>query len=90
MLPRSPTPLYMDNHAAIEVSEQKFPKMRRYIDLRHHYLGDHIEHVNMPLHHVPSALMLADPFTRPLKPDPSIVLSVSQTSPRRPARQILH
>ena len=80
----------MENQAAIQVAKQTGPtKKRKYIDLRRHYLHHHIKHGNIILHHVPSGQMLADPFTRPLKP-PFRRIVGGLNIPQYPVRHSLH
>ena len=63
----TPTPLFMDNQAAIAVAQNTAAtKKRTYIDLRQHYLREHIRLGHIQLHHVPFNRMLADIFTKPL------------------------
>ena len=67
-LPNTPTLLFMDNQAAISIANNTAPtNKRKFIDLRHHYLREHIQKGNITLQHVPSNKMLADILTKPLK-----------------------
>lgn len=63
----SPTPLFIDNRAAILVANNTTPtKRRKFIDIRHHHLHGHIERGLIQPQHVPTQDNLADGFTKPL------------------------
>lgn len=66
LLPRSPTRLLVDNKGAIAIATNTArTKKRKFIDLRHHYLREHINLGNIIVAHVPSS-QIADILTKPL------------------------
>ena len=66
--PETATPLKVDNNATILVANQIAPtKHRKYIDLRFHFLEDLVKSNRVAVQHTPSANMLADILTKPLK-----------------------
>ena len=65
--PQQPTALHIDNQATIRVALKSVPtKRRKLIDIRHHYLHDHIAKKIITLHHIPSSANPSDLFTKPL------------------------
>ena len=66
LLPPAPTPLYVDNQAAIAIAKNTAPtRKRKFIELRHHFLRAHIRRGSIKIMHVPSRDMLADLLTKP-------------------------
>ena len=71
MLSQHPTSFFMDNQSAILVARNTGPtKRRKFIDIRHNFLSHHARNGNIVLKHFPSADMLADIFTKPLRSEP--------------------
>ena len=60
-----PTPVMIDNQAAISVAKNTAPtKRRKFIDIKHHHIQDHIKKGNITVHHIPTAENIADLFTK--------------------------
>ena len=67
LLPNTPTPVFVDNKAAIAVAKNvAATRKRKFIDLRHHFLREHIKNATITVKHVPSKIMLADLLTKPM------------------------
>ena len=65
--PKTPTPFYIDNEAAIKIATNQAPtRKRKFIHLRYHYLRDRVQTKNIAIKHIDSANMIADIFTKPL------------------------
>lgn len=61
------TTIYVDNTAAIAMARSTDGTSRaKHIDLRYHFIRDHIEHGAISIKHVRSADQLADYMTKPL------------------------
>ena len=64
-----PTPLLVDNNATILVAQNSAPtKRRKFIDIRHHLIRNHIQRGPVKIQHIPSEDNIADYFTKPLGP----------------------
>ena len=64
-----------DNTSAINVSKNPVHHSRtKHIDVRHHYLRDHVDKGNIKLTHVRTKVQIADIFTKPLERIPFINL----------------
>lgn len=64
---RGPTPVRIDNKAAIQVAQKTAgTKKRKFIQLRKHWLRELLGRKEITLNHVPSADQLADMLTKPL------------------------
>lgn len=60
-------PILCDNTSAISVANNPFMhSMKKHIDIRYHFIRDHISKVNIELHFIPTKQQLADIFTKPL------------------------
>ncbi|GKD30332.1 hypothetical protein Tco_1241110 [Tanacetum coccineum] len=60
-------PIFCDNTSAIAISNNPVLHSRtKHIDIRYHFIKDHILKGDIELHFVPTDLQLADIFTKPL------------------------
>ena len=60
-------PLFCDNTSAINIAKNPVQHSRtKHIDIRFHFLRDHVEKGDIVLHFVESDHQLADIFTKPL------------------------
>ncbi|GKA12235.1 hypothetical protein Tco_0691781 [Tanacetum coccineum] len=60
-------PIFFDNTSAIAISNNPVLHSRtKHIDIRYHFIKDHILKGDIELHFVPTNLQLADIFTKPL------------------------
>ena len=60
-------PLLCDNESAINISENPKDHTRtKHIDIRYHFLRDHVEKGDIDIAHVGTDKQLADIFTKPL------------------------
>ncbi|GKC42883.1 hypothetical protein Tco_1060605 [Tanacetum coccineum] len=60
-------PIFYDNTSAIAISNNPVLHSKtKHIDIRYHFIKDHILKVDIELHFVPTALQLADIFIKPL------------------------
>lgn len=60
-------PLYCDNTSAICIAKNPVQHSRtKHIDIRYHFLRDHVEKRNVVLHFIDTERQLADIFTKPL------------------------
>ena len=63
-------PILCDNTSAINISRNPIQHSRtKHIDIRHHFLRDHVEKSNLCLEFVRTDDQLADLFTKPLLRD---------------------
>jgi hypothetical protein len=63
----SKTPIFCDNTSAIAISNNPVMHSKtKHIDLRYHFIRDHIMKNNIELHFIPTDKQLADIFTKPL------------------------
>ncbi|KAJ0392370.1 hypothetical protein P43SY_003580 [Pythium insidiosum] len=61
----APTSIYMDNKAAISIgTNHGYTARAKHIDLRAHFVRDHVENDNIKLEYVPSAGQVADYLTK--------------------------
>ena len=61
------TPIFCDNTSAILITQNPVMHSRtKHIDVRYHFIRDHIEKGNVELHFIPTENQLADIFTKPL------------------------
>ena len=59
-----------DNTSAINLSKNLIQYSRmKHIDIRHHFIRDHIQNEDIILEFVPTENQLADIFTKPLNVD---------------------
>ena len=59
-------PIYFDSKSAIQINVNPFQHSKtKHIDIRYHFIKDHVEKGNIELHFVQSTLQLADLFTKP-------------------------
>jgi hypothetical protein len=59
-------PIYCDSTSAIQITANPVQHSRtKHIDIRYHFIKDHVEKGNIELHFVESTLQLADLFTKP-------------------------
>jgi hypothetical protein len=69
----TPTIIYVDNQAAIKISENDSSHDRtKHIAIRHYYIRDCIEDGSVKLEWIRSEDQLADILTKPLTPSPFI------------------
>ena len=62
-------PLFCDNTSAINIAKNHVQHSRtKHIDIRYHFLRDHVEKGDIVLHFVESEAQLADILTKPLDP----------------------
>jgi len=60
--------LHEDNQAAITIAKNEVINERsKHIDVRYHFIRDHVEKGNIILNYCPTDLMVADAFTKPLE-----------------------
>ena len=60
-------PLLCDNESAIKLANNPINHSRtKHIDIRHHFLRDHIAKGDIEIHHVSTKKQVADIFTKPL------------------------
>ncbi|KAK1397800.1 hypothetical protein POM88_007663 [Heracleum sosnowskyi] len=60
-------PIYCDNTSAIAISYNPVQHSRtKHIDIRHHFIREHVEQETVKLIYVPTDKQLADIFTKPL------------------------
>ena len=63
-------PLKCDNKSAICLSKNLVLHSRsKHIDVRHHFLRDHVERKNISLEYIPTEEQMADILTKPLEQD---------------------
>ena len=61
------TPIYCDNTSAINLSKNPVHHSRtKHIEVRHHFLRDHVAKNNIKLEFIPTTDQLADILTKPL------------------------
>ncbi|GJX40746.1 hypothetical protein Tco_0255736 [Tanacetum coccineum] len=71
-------PIFYDNTSAIAISNNPVLHSKtKHIDIRYHFIKDHILKVDIELHFVPTALQLADIFIKPLV-EPSFTKLVTE------------
>ncbi|GJW60282.1 hypothetical protein Tco_0109617 [Tanacetum coccineum] len=71
-------PIFYDNTSAIAISNNiVLHSRRKHIDIRYHFIRDHILKGDIELHFVPTELQLADIFTKPLA-EPSFTRLVAE------------
>ncbi|GJV43008.1 hypothetical protein Tco_1427544 [Tanacetum coccineum] len=71
-------PIFYDNTSAISISNNPMLHSRtKHIDIRYHFIRDHILKGDIELHFVPTDLQLADIFTKPLA-EPSFTRLVAE------------
>ncbi|GJU28922.1 ribonuclease H-like domain-containing protein [Tanacetum coccineum] len=71
-------PIFCDNTSAIAISNNPVLHSRtKHIDIRYHFIRDHILKGDIELHFVPTDLQLADNFTKPLT-EPSFTRLVAE------------
>ena len=63
-------PIKCDNTSAICITKNPIQQSRtKHIEIRHHFVCDHVEKGNITLSFIPIENQLADIFTKPLSPD---------------------
>ncbi|GJY47039.1 retrovirus-related pol polyprotein from transposon TNT 1-94 [Tanacetum coccineum] len=71
-------PIFCDNTSSIAISDNPvLHSMTKHIDIRYHFIRDHILKGDIELHFVPTDLQLADIFTKPLA-EPSFTRLVAK------------
>ncbi|GKB31467.1 retrovirus-related pol polyprotein from transposon TNT 1-94 [Tanacetum coccineum] len=71
-------PIFCDNTSAIAISNNPVLHSRtKHIDIRYHFIRDHILKVDIELHYIPTELQLANIFTKPLA-EPSFTRLVAK------------
>ena len=74
-------PLLCDNESAIKISENPIDHPRtKHIDIRYHFLRDHVQKGDIDITHVGTDMQLADIFTKPLSELGSVNLGVNLVS----------
>jgi hypothetical protein len=64
-------PIFCDNTSAINLTKNPILHSRtKHIEIRHHFLWDHVEKGDVVFEHVDSKNQLADIFTKPLATKP--------------------
>ena len=64
---QSKIPIKCDNTSAINLSKNPIQHSRtKHIEIRHHFIRDHVENEDITLEYVPTENQLADIFTKPL------------------------
>ncbi|GJU88534.1 hypothetical protein Tco_1300957 [Tanacetum coccineum] len=77
-------PIFYDNTSAIAISNNLVLHSRtKHIDIRYHFIRDHILKGDIELHFVPTDLQLADIFTKPLA-EPSFTRLVAKLACQAP------
>src|SRR6187397_2893047 len=62
------TPIFCDNTSAIDITQNpKFHARTKHIDVRHHFIRDHVEKGNIEILKIGTEDQLADIFTKPLQ-----------------------
>ena len=70
MIDLSCVPILCDNTSAINLSKIPVQHARtKHIEVRHHFVGDHVAKGNFELIFIETAKQLADIFTKPLSED---------------------
>ena len=60
--------LFGDNESAIKITKNPVQHSKtKHIEIRHHFIRDHVAKGNIELHHVNTENQLADIFTKPLE-----------------------
>ncbi|GKA81251.1 retrovirus-related pol polyprotein from transposon TNT 1-94, partial [Tanacetum coccineum] len=60
-------PIFYDNTSAIAISNNPVPHLRtKHIDIKYHFIRDHILKGDIELHFIPTQYQLVDIFTKPL------------------------
>ena len=68
-------PILCDNTSAINLTKNPVLHSRtKHIEIRHHFLRDHVEKGDVVFEHVDSKNQLADIFTKPLATEPFIFI----------------
>ena len=63
-------PIKCDNTSAICITKNPVQHSRtKHIEVRYHFIRDHVEKVNITLSFIPTENQLPDKFTKPLSPD---------------------
>jgi hypothetical protein len=63
----SKVPLLCDNGSAIRLADNPVEHSRtKHIDIRHHFLRDHLQRVDIDIYHISTENQLANIFTKPL------------------------
>lgn len=61
-------PIFCDNNSAIAITQYPVHHSRtKHIDIRHHFIGYHVEKKNVSISYVGTNIQLADMFTKPLQ-----------------------
>ena len=66
-----PTTIWCDSSSAINLSKNHVLHARtKHIDIRHHFLRDHVDKKDISFEYIPTTQQLADIFTKPLEEKP--------------------
>ncbi|KAJ9544926.1 hypothetical protein OSB04_024633 [Centaurea solstitialis] len=77
-------PIYCDSKSAIQITENPVQHSRtKHINIRYHFIKDHVEKGNVELYFVESDYQLADLFTKPLDEKRHFFLLSKCGSPQR-------
>ena len=61
------TPIFCDNTSAIAISHNPVMHSKtKHIDIRYHFIRDHVMKGDIEIHFIPTDKQLADVFTKPL------------------------
>lgn len=64
----SPTILHGDNIGALQLAKNGgYHPRTKHIDIRHHFINQHIDNGAIKLEYIPTGEMAADGFTKPVK-----------------------
>ena len=69
--PKQPLAIFTDNQAAMAIAEsQGLNRRTRHIEVRYHYIREHVQRKSIKLHYIPSAENTADIGTKTLEAGP--------------------
>ena len=59
--------IYGDNQSLLNLAENpEFHQRTKHIDVKHHFIREHVEKGTIELHYIPTTEMVADGLTKPL------------------------
>jgi hypothetical protein len=84
-----PTPLFEDNQGAIKIALNQVTSHRmRHVDIRHHFIRQHISAGSAELHYISTKSMVADVFTKALSSPAFKLLNIHSQLSRLPASSV--